>query len=79
MVQVSAQKTQAEATSAFKSAQARMPNLLGTYQVVLRKKESRSQGTMYGAQVGPFETKADADGLCAQIKSAGGNCFVEKN
>jgi len=79
MVQVSAQKTQAEATSAFKSAQAKMPNLLGTYQVVLRKKEIPHKGTFYGAQVGPFETRSDADGLCAQIKSAGGNCLVEKN
>jgi len=79
MVQVSAQKTQAEATSAFKAAQARYSNLLGNYQVVLRKKENRANGTMYGAQVGPFETKSDADGLCTQLKSAGGNCFVEKN
>jgi hypothetical protein len=79
MVQVSAQKSAAEATSAFKSAQTRYSNLLGSYQVVLRKKEVRGKGTFYGAQVGPFETRDQASGLCDQLKTAGGNCLVEKN
>jgi cell division septation protein DedD len=78
MVQVSAQKSQAEANSAFKSAQSKYPNLLGSYQVVLRKKQT-AKGTFYGAQVGPFESRDDASGLCAQLKTAGGNCLVEKN
>ena len=78
MVQVSAQKSQAEANSAFKSAQSKYPNLLGSYQVVLRKKQT-AKGTFYGAQVGPFESQSDASGLCAQLKTAGGNCLVEKN
>ena len=79
MVQVSAQKSEGEASSAFKSAQAKYPNLLGTYEVVLRKKEIAHKGTFYGAQVGPFETRDQATELCAQLKSAGGNCLVEKN
>ena len=79
MVQVSAQKSAAEATSAFKSAQTRYSSLLGSYQVVLRKKEVAGKGTFYGAQVGPFETRDQATGLCDQLKTAGGNCLVEKN
>lgn len=79
MVQISAQKSQAEATAAFKSAQAKHSDLLGTYQVVLRKKEIPGKGTFYGAQVGPFASREDATGLCSHLKSAGGNCLVEKN
>lgn len=79
MVQVSAQKSAADATSAFKTVQSRYSNLLGSYQVVLRKKEVRGKGTFYGAQVGPFETRDQAAGLCEQLKTAGGNCLVEKN
>jgi hypothetical protein len=47
--------------------------------VVLRKKEVAGKGTFYGAQVGPFETRDQATGLCDQLKTAGGNCLVEKN
>ena len=54
-------------------------DLLGTYHVVLRKKHIPGKGTFYGAQVGTFATREDATGLCSHLKSAGGNCLVEKN
>ena len=79
MVQISAQKSEAEATAAFNAAKVKYSDLLGTYQVVLRKKQIPGKGTFYGAQVGPFATREDATGLCAHLKSAGGNCLVEKN
>ena len=79
MVQVSAQKTQEEASASFRAMQAKYPNVLGGRQMVLRKKEVAGKGTFYGAQVGPFAARDDAVQLCEQLKSAGGTCMVQRN
>jgi len=78
MVQVLAQKTQEQAAADFRATQARFPSLLGSRPVVIRKKET-SKGTFYGAQVGPFASRDDANQLCEQLKSAGGSCIVQRN
>ena len=79
VVQLSAQKTEEEASAAFRSAQARYPSLLGSRQLILRKKEIAGKGTFYGAQVGPFASRDGANQLCEELKSAGGTCMVQKN
>jgi SPOR domain len=77
MVQLSAQKTEAEAQSAFRVAQTKYSVLSG-YQPQIRKKDRGERGIFYGAQVGPFAHE-EANQLCDNLKGAGSDCFVLKN
>jgi SPOR domain len=77
VVQLSAQKTEAEAQSAFRAAQSKYSVLSG-YQPLIRKKDRGDRGVFYGAQVGPFP-QGEANQLCESLKSAGSDCFVIKN
>jgi cell division septation protein DedD len=78
VVQLSAQKTEAEAQTSFRTMQGRYPTQLGGRSLLIRRKDTAS-GTMYGAQVGPFASREDAVQLCEGLKSAGGSCFVQRN
>ena len=77
VVQVSAQRTEEEARSAFRVAQSKYAMLAG-YQVLIRKKDRGRHGVFYAAQVGPLSPD-EAHGLCSQIKNAGGKCFTQEN
>ncbi len=77
MVQLSAQKTEAEAQSAFRAAQTKY-SVLGGHQPLIRKKDQGDRGVFYAAQVGPL-AREEANQLCESLKSAGGNCFVQRN
>jgi hypothetical protein len=77
VVQLSAQRTEEEAHSAFRAAQAKYAVLAG-YQVLIRKKDQGGRGVFYAAQVGPL-ARDEANGLCSRIKSAGGKCFTLEN
>ena len=77
VVQLSAQRTEEEAQSAFRAAQAKYA-VLASYQMVIRKKDQGRRGVFYAAQVGPFP-RDDANGLCSRIRSAGGKCFIQEN
>jgi SPOR domain len=77
VVQLSAQRTEAEAQSAFRAAKSKYAVLAG-YQVLIRKKDRGRRGVFYAAQVGPL-ARDEANGLCSRIKSAGGKCFAQEN
>jgi hypothetical protein len=77
VVQLSAQRSEEEAQSAFRAAQAKYTTL-ASYQMVIRKKDQGKRGVFYAAQVGPFP-RDDANGLCSRIRSAGGKCFIQEN
>jgi hypothetical protein len=78
LVQVSSQRSEAEAQSAFTSLQAKYPGQLGGKQAVVRKVELGEKGTYYRAMV-PAGDAAEANQLCSGIKAAGGSCLVQKN
>jgi cell division septation protein DedD len=79
-VQLLAQKSEDEAQASFRSMQAKFPNLLGNREAVIRRKElGGDKGTYFGAQVGPFGTRDDANQLCESLKSQGGSCLVQKH
>jgi hypothetical protein len=78
VVQLSAQRSEAEAQTAFRTLQAKYSVLNGR-QLLVRRKDQGEKGIFYAAQVGPFGAKSDADQLCETLKSAGGACFVQKN
>jgi hypothetical protein len=75
VVQLSAQRTEEEAQSAFRTAQAKYSVLAG-YQMLIRKKDQGKRGVFYATQVGPLP-RDEANDLCNRIKSARGNCFVQ--
>jgi cell division septation protein DedD len=76
-VQLSAQKTEGEAQSAFRAAQAKFSVLAG-YQLLVRKKDRGERGTFYAAQVGPLN-RGGANELCDNLKRAGAGCFIERS
>ena len=78
VVQLSAQKSEAEAQSMLRSMQSRY-SVLNGQRVLVRRKDQGDRGVFYAAQVGPFASKGEADQLCESLKSAGGNCFVQRN
>jgi sporulation related protein len=77
-VQVSAQKSQEEARSSFRSMQAKYASLLGGHNAVFRRKDLGAKGVFFGAQVGPFSHER-AIHLCESLKSAGGSCLIQRN
>jgi hypothetical protein len=77
-VQVSSQRSEADAQAAFHSLQAKYPSQLGNRQPVIRKVELGEKGTYYRAMVGPLAGN-EASELCGGIKSAGGSCLIQRN
>ncbi len=78
-VQVSSQRSEADAQSAFRSLQAKFPQQLGGRQPIVRRAELAGKGTFYRALVGPFASAQEAAGLCSSLKAAGGNCLIQRN
>jgi SPOR domain len=78
-VQVSSQRSEADAQAAFRSLQAKYPNQLAGRQALIHKVELGDKGTYYRAMVGPFASANEAGELCSGLKAAGGQCLVQKN
>jgi len=79
MVQLSSQKTEAEAQSSFRSLQARFPSELSGLQPIVRRADLGSKGVFYRTMVGPFASAHEASQFCASYKAAGGQCVVPNN
>jgi cell division septation protein DedD len=78
-VQLTSQRSEADAQSAFRSLQAKYPNQLGGREPILRRADLGAKGVYYRALVGPFASMEEAAGVCSSLKAAGGNCIVQKN
>ena len=78
-VQVTSQRSAAEAHSAFRSLRAKYPNQLGNREPIIRRANLGPKGTYYRAMVGPFASIEEASGMCSSLKAAGGNCIVQRN
>jgi hypothetical protein len=78
-VQLTSQRSEAEAQSAFRSLAAKYPTQLGGQQPIIRQADLGSKGIYYRALVGPFASMEQAAGLCSSLKAAGGTCLVQKN
>ena len=78
VVQLSSQRSEAEAQTAFRTLQTKYSVLSGR-EPLIRRKDLGERGIFYAAQVGPFGVKSEADQLCETVKTAGGACFVQKN
>jgi hypothetical protein len=80
MVQVSAQRTEAEAQTSYQALQAKYPGVLGGRNANIRRVDLGDKGgVFYRAQVGSFATSEQATAFCNSLKDVGGQCIVQKN
>ena len=79
LVQVSSQRSEADAQAAFRSIKSKYSSVLGDRQPVIRRADLAGRGTYYRAMVGPFSTRDQAVQLCSSLKAAGGDCVVQSN
>lgn len=77
IVQVSSQRSQAQAQSAYADLQRRYPSVLGNRDSFIQRANLGDRGTYYRVRLGPFEQRAAAR-LCNDLKAAGGDCFVRR-
>jgi hypothetical protein len=77
LVQISSQKSEDAARATYRELQARYPNILGRYDVNIQRADVPDRGTFYRVRVGPFSA-GDAQRLCDDLKSAGGDCVLAK-
>ena len=78
-VQLSSQRSEAEAQASFRSLQAKFPKQLGGRQASIHRVELGAKGTYYRAMVGPFANASEASELCSGLKAAGGQCLIQRN
>jgi hypothetical protein len=78
-VQVTSQRSEAEAQTEFKTLQAKFPGQLSSRQPIIHRADLGDKGTFYRALVGPFASSEAAAAMCSNLKAAGGSCIVQKN
>ncbi len=78
-VQVTSQRSEAEAQTAYRSLQSKFPEILGARQAFIRRADLGERGIYYRAQVGPFATSEQASELCSSLRAAGGQCVIQRN
>jgi len=79
VVQISSQRSEADAQASFRSLQSKFPSQLGDREAIVRRADLGQKGVFFRAMVGPFGTAGDADQFCGGLKAAGGQCIVQKN
>ncbi len=78
-VQVSARKSEEDAQAALRQIQAKYPSQLGGRPSMIKRVDLGAKGIYFRAMVGPFGSSSEASSLCTSLKSAGGQCMVQKN
>jgi SPOR domain len=79
VVQVSSQRSEADAQSSYKALQGKFPAVLGSHAPLIKRADLGDKGIYYRAMVGPFGTPEEASQLCGSLKTAGGQCVVQRN
>ena len=79
LVQVSSQKNEAEAQASYRVLQGKYPSVLGSRSPVIKRADLGDKGVYYRAMVGPFASSEEAAQMCGNLKTAGGQCVVQKN
>ena len=77
-VQVSSQRSEADAQATLNAMQAKYPQQLGSQRGMVRRADLGAKGVYYRALVGPFGTAEEASRLCSSLKAAGGTCIIQK-
>lgn len=79
VVQVSSQRSEADAKASFRTLQHKFPSSFGSRTPLIKRADLGSKGVYYRAMVGPFATSEQAVQFCGGLKAAGGQCVVQRN
>ncbi len=79
LVQVSSQRNEAEAQASYRVLQGKFPTVLGSRSALIRRADLGEKGVYYRAMVGPFGSPEEASQFCGSLKTAGGQCVVQRN
>ena len=79
VVQISSQKSEADAQASFRALQGKFPAVLGSRSPLIKRADLGEKGVYYRAMVGPFGSPDEASQFCGNLKSAGGQCVVQRN
>jgi len=79
LVQVSSQKNEADAQASFRALQGKFPTVLGSRAPLIKRADLGEKGVYYRAMVGPFGSPDEASQFCGSLKTAGGQCVVQRN
>ena len=78
-VQVTSQRSEADAQAEFRTLRAKYPSQLGSRAPIIRRADLGAKGVYYRALVGPFASADQAAALCSSLKAAGGSCLVQRD
>lgn len=78
-VQVSSQRSEADAQSAYRGLQAKYPAQLGSRTASVRQVDLGGKGVYFRTLVGPYASAEEAAQMCSSLKAAGGSCLVQRN
>ena len=79
VVQVSSQRSEADAQASYRALQGKFPSVLGSRAPLIKRADLGDKGVYYRAMVGPFGSSDEAAQVCGNLKTAGGQCVVQKN
>ena len=79
MVQLSSQRSEAEAQASYKALQGKFPDQLSDRAPIIKRVDIPSKGIYYRALVGPFGSSDEAASFCTELKAAGGQCLIQRN
>jgi hypothetical protein len=79
LVQVSSQRSEVDAEASYRALQDKFPAVLGSRSPVIKRADLGDKGVYYRAAVGPFGTPDEASEFCGSLKTAGGQCVVQRN
>jgi hypothetical protein len=78
LVQVSSQKNEADVQASYRALQNKFPAALGSRPPVIKRADLGAKGVYYRTMVGPFGSTEEATQFCGNLKSAGGQCVIQK-
>ncbi|MCW5691277.1 MAG: SPOR domain-containing protein [Pseudolabrys sp.] len=78
-VQITAQRSEADAQAAFRSLQGKFPSQLGNRAPLIKRVDLGEKGIYFRAMVGPFASSGEASQFCSGLKAAGGQCLIQRN
>jgi hypothetical protein len=79
VVQVSSQRNEADAQASYRALQGKFPTVLGSRAPLIKRADLGDKGVFYRAMVGPFASSDEAAQFCGSLKTAGGQCVVQRN
>jgi hypothetical protein len=78
VVQVSSQRSEADAQASYRALQGKFPSVLGSRAPLIKRADLGEKGVYYRAMAGPFGSSEEAAQVCGNLKTAGGQCVVQK-